>query len=125
MYGEEAIEIALKDLYFSDNIPEIPRSAMKSILRLAVTNVHFKCNKIWYAQSDSLAMGASMAVILANLWMNFFEKSLQKPNEGRENKTPDTKVIRIDCNRRVTFQGKIGRVRIIQKLLSCEMPRYH
>ena len=30
---------------------------------------------------------------------------IQKPNEARENKTPDTKVICIDCNRRVTFRG--------------------
>ena len=78
---EEAIEIALKELYSSDEVPEIPRSAMKSLLRLAVTNVHFKCNKMWYTRSDGLAMGASLAVILANLWMKSFEKSLQKPKE--------------------------------------------
>ena len=51
-------------------------------------------------------MAASIVVILANLWMNSFEKSLQKPKEGREFKTPDTKVICIDCIRRVTFRGK-------------------
>ena len=79
---------------------------MKSLLRLAATNVHFKCNKMWYTQSDGLAMVASLAVILANLWMKSFEKSLQKPKKGREIKTLDTKVICIDCNRRVTFQGK-------------------
>ena len=59
-----------------------------------------------YTQSDGLAMGASLAVILANLWMKSFEKSLQKPKKAREIKTPDTKVICIDCNRRVTFPGK-------------------
>ena len=103
---EEAIEIALKKLYSSDEVPEIPRSAMKSLLRLAVTNIHFKCNKMWYTQSDGLAMGASLAVILANLWMKSFEKSLQKPRKGREIKTPDTKVICVDCNRCITFRGK-------------------
>ena len=51
-------------------------------------------------------MGASLAVILANLWMKSFEKALQKPNDGRENKTPDTKVICIDCNRCVTLRWK-------------------
>ena len=70
---EEAIEIALKELYSSDEVPEIPRSAMKSLLRLAATNDHFKCNKIWYTQSDGLAMGAFLAVILANLWLKSFE----------------------------------------------------
>ena len=58
---EEAIEIARKELYSSDEVPEIPSSAMKSLLRLAVTNVHFKCNKMWYTQSDGLAMVASLA----------------------------------------------------------------
>ena len=51
-------------------------------------------------------MSALLAVILASLWMKSFEKSLQKTNEGRENKTPGTKLICIDCNRRVTFRGK-------------------
>ena len=44
-------------------------------------------------------MGVSLAVILANLWMKSFEKCLQKTNEGSVNKTPDIKVICIDCNR--------------------------
>ena len=50
-------------------------SAMKSLLRLAVTNVQFKCNKMWYTQSDGLALGTSLSVMLANLWM----KSLKNP----------------------------------------------
>ena len=41
-------------------------SAMESLLRLAVTKVHFNCNGTLYVQSDGLAMGASLAVILAN-----------------------------------------------------------
>ena len=44
---EEAIVIALTERYSSDEDPEILRSIMKSLLRLAVTNVHFKCNKMW------------------------------------------------------------------------------
>ena len=61
---------------------------------------------MWYTQSDGLAMAASQAVILANLWMKSFEKSFQKSNVGRENKIPDTKMICTDCNRRVSFRGK-------------------
>ena len=60
---------------------------MKNLLRLAVKNVHFKCCKIRYTQWEGLAMGASLAVILAKLWMKSFETPLQKPKEGRENKT--------------------------------------
>ena len=51
---EGAIEIALKELYSSYEIPEVPRSTMKSHLRLALTNVHFKCKKMWYTQSNGL-----------------------------------------------------------------------
>ena len=44
---EEATVIELKELYSSDEMSEIPRSAMKSLLRLAVNNVHFRCNEMW------------------------------------------------------------------------------
>ena len=43
----EAIEIAFRELYSSEEVPVIPRTAMKNLLRLAVPNVHFKCNKMW------------------------------------------------------------------------------
>ena len=56
-------------------------------------NVHIKCKTTWYAQTDGLAMGASLAVILASLWINESEKSLQKPNEGMENKIPDIRKV--------------------------------
>ena len=35
----EAIEIALRELYLSNIAPDIPRSAMKSLLRLFILNV--------------------------------------------------------------------------------------
>ena len=71
-------------MYSIDEVPEISRSAMKSLFRLAVTNAHFKFNKI----SDGLAIGASLAVILAKLWMKSFEISLQKPDKGRTKPLP-------------------------------------
>ena len=102
----EAIEIALRELYWSSLAPDIPMSAMKSLLKLAVTNVHFKCNGIWFVQSDGLAMCASLAVILSNVWMKLFEASLQKPelseNFSRSEQNGKCK----DCNRRVTYRGK-------------------
>ena len=102
----ESIEIALRDLYSSNLAPDIPRSAMKSLLKRAVTNGHFKCNGICYVQSDGLAMGASLAVILANVWMKSFEASLQKPelNENISSSGQNGKCK--DCNQRVTFRGR-------------------
>ena len=102
----EAVEIALRELYSSIPAPDIPRSAMKSLLKLAVTNVHFKCNGIWYVQSNGLAMDASLAVILANVWMKSSEASLQKleliENFSRSDQNGKCK----DCNQRVTYRGK-------------------
>ena len=56
-------QLKFKKLYSSDEVPESPRLAIKSLLRPAVTNVHFKCNKLCYTQSDGLAMGSSLGVI--------------------------------------------------------------
>ena len=61
--------IALRLFYARDDKTDILRTTMKRLLELAVTNVYFKCNENWYCQIDGLAMGASMGVILANLWI--------------------------------------------------------
>ena len=116
---EEAIEIALKELYSSGEVPEMSRSVMKSLLRLAVTNVHFKCNNVWYTQSDGLAMGASLAVVLANLWMKTFKKSLQKPNAGREKKLVIQRWYVLIVTDALLFEGK--GLSAIQKLVLCKM----
>ena len=47
-------------------------------MNLAVSKVHFKYNSLWYVQKDGLAMGASLAVILANLWLKEYEPALKK-----------------------------------------------
>ena len=66
---KEAIDIALRKLYEQDEPPSIARKTMKRLLNMAVSQVHFKCNETWYIQKDGLIMGASLAVILTNLWL--------------------------------------------------------
>ena len=61
---------------------------------------------IWYVQSDSLAMGASLAVKLANVWMKSFDASLQKPGLGENISRSHRNRKCKDCNRRVTFRGR-------------------
>ena len=73
-----AVEIALRRLYEQVNPPETSRKTMKKLLNLAVTKVHFKCNGLWYVQKDGLAMGASLAKILAILWLKEYETVGQK-----------------------------------------------
>ena len=75
---KEAVEIAPRRLYEQVNPPEISRKTMKKLLNLAVSKVHFKCKGLWYVQKDDLAMGASLAVIFANLWLKEYEPALKK-----------------------------------------------
>ena len=75
---KEAIDIALRKLYEQDEPPSIARKTMKRLLNMAVSQVHFKCNETWYVQKDGLAMGASLAVILANLWLKQYETALSR-----------------------------------------------
>ena len=51
---------------------------MKRLLNMAVSKVYFKCNDSWYVQVDGLAIDASLAVILANLWLNEYEFALRQ-----------------------------------------------
>ena len=51
---------------------------MKRLLNMAGSKVYFKCNDSWYVQVDGLAMGASLAVILANLWLKEYEFALRQ-----------------------------------------------
>ena len=75
---KEAVEIALRRLYEQVNPPETSRKTMKKLLNLALSKVNFKCSGLWYVQKDGLAMGASLAVILANLWLKEYETALKK-----------------------------------------------
>ena len=73
---KEAIHIALRKLYKQDEPPSIARKTMKKLLKMAVSQVHFKCKETQYDQKDGLAMGASLAIILANLWLKQYETAL-------------------------------------------------
>ena len=73
---KEAIEIALRRLHEQVNRPETSRKTMKKLLNLAVSKVH--CNGLWYVNKDGLAMGAYLAVKLANLWLKEYEPALEK-----------------------------------------------
>ena len=93
--------------YSSDDAPDIERSTLKLLLKLAVTNVHFKRNNKRYCQIDSLAMGASLAVILANIWMKSFEDRLKEERCVQEQglkKDPSDKCP--DCSRKLVWNSK-------------------
>ena len=81
---------------------------MKRRLNMVVSKVYFMCNDSWYVQVDGLAMGASLAVILANLWLKEYEFAL------RQEIPVGTEVQQIDdknglcpcCSRKVTYRSR-------------------
>ena len=70
---------------------------MQRLLEFAVTNVHFKCNESRYYKKDGLAMGASLAVILANLWMKSFEPQLKLQTPKCKTNTQSSHSRSVDC----------------------------
>ena len=74
---------------------------MRSLTKIVLRNVQFRCNEIWYVQSDGLAMGGSLAVKLANAWIKLFEASLQKP----EFKKLSLNLIKAEVARTATGDG--------------------
>ena len=75
---------------------------MKRLLNMAVSQIHFKCIETWYVQKDGLAMGASLAVIFANLWLERYETALSR--DIPEMFLPE-KMSR-ECNKKVTYRSK-------------------
>ena len=105
---KEAIEIALQKLYSQESPPEIQRATMKRLLNMAVSKVYFKCNDSWYVQVDGLAMGASLAVILANLWLKEYEFALRQqiPVGTGVQQINDKNGLCPCCSRKVTYRSK-------------------
>ena len=103
---KEAIDIALRKLYEQAEPPSTARKTMKRLLNMAISQVHFKCNETWYVQKDGLANGASLAVILANLWLKQYETALSR--DVPEMFLPEKDLHRIcpECNKKVTYRSK-------------------
>ena len=106
---KEAIEIALQKLYSQESPPEIQRATMKRLLNMAVSKVCFKCNDSWYVQVDGLAMGASLAVILANLRLKEYEFAQRQeiPVGTEEQQINDKNGLCACCSSRVTYRSKV------------------
>ena len=79
---------------------------MKRLLNMAVSQVHFKCNETWYVQKDGFAMGASLSVILANLWLKQYETALSRDIPEMYLPEKDLNGIYPECNKKVTYRSK-------------------
>ena len=103
---EMAIDIALKKIHEPEKTPDIARITIKRLLNLAVGQVHFKCNDMWYAQKDGLAVGASLAVILVNLRMEEFGPVLRREFPKICNPIEDLNDICPESRNCVTYRQK-------------------
>ena len=105
---KDAIEIALQKLYSQESPPEVQRATMKRLLNMAVSKVYFKFNVSWYLQVDGLAMGGSLAVILANLWLKEYEFPLRQeiPMGTEIQQINDRNGLCPCCSRKVTDRSK-------------------
>ena len=99
---DEAIDFALAKLYASEHRPKMPQNTFHELMKLAVKNVKFMVDGKWFVQKDGVAMGASLSVILANLWLKNFENRL-KCDQGTMAKHANC-VCGI-CNKKVTYRG--------------------
>ena len=86
--------------------PSIARKTMKRLLNMAVSQVHFKCNETWYVQKDGLAMGTTLAVILANLWLKQYKTALSRDIPEMFLPEKDLHGICPECNKEVTYRSK-------------------
>ena len=105
---KKAIEIALQKLYSQESPPKIQRATMKTLLNMAVSKVYFNCKDSWYVQVESLPMGMSLAVILANLWLKEYEFALRQeiPVGTEIQKINDKNGLCPCCSRKVTYRSK-------------------
>ena len=103
---KKAIDIALRKLYERDEPPSIARKTMTILLNMAVSQVRFKSNETWYIQKDVLAMGASLAVVLANLWLKQYKTALSREIPEMFLPEKDLNGICPECNNKVTYRSK-------------------
>ena len=82
------------------------RKHLARLLNLAVSKVHFKFNGLLYVQTDGLAMGASLAVVLANLWLKEYKPALKKEVPKLNVLSEGSKEMCPRCQKKVTYRTK-------------------
>ena len=78
------------------------------VLNMAVSKVYFKCNDSWYVQVDDLIKSASLAVILAYLWLKEYEFALRQeiPVRTEIQQIIDKNGLCPCSSRKVTYRSK-------------------
>ena len=103
---KEAIDIAPRKLYEQHEPPSTAGKTTKRLLNMAVDQVNFKCKETWYVQKDGLAVVASLAVNLANLWLKQYETALSRDITEVFLPEKDLNGICPECNKKVKYRSK-------------------
>ena len=79
---QETIDIIVQRIYDKNEIATtISRDDMKSLLFLCTSKSCFPLNDTLYEQIDGISMGSPLGLVMANIFMIYFESLLQ----GRSN----------------------------------------
>ena len=81
---EEAIQIAVKQIFKNDKNIKISKEEMTELFHFATSKTHFQFNGSLYDQIDGISMGSPLAPALANLFMGFHEEKWLKSRVGRK-----------------------------------------
>ena len=84
----------------------MPALLISSLCLKTDRNKWIKFNGLWYIQKDGLAMGASLAVILAYFWLEEYEPALMKEVPKFTVPNEDIKKVRPGCQKKVTYRNK-------------------
>ena len=74
---QETIDVAINLIFNHNPNLNVTKKELKSIFLLATAQTHFVFNSKFYNQIDGVAIGSSLAPVLPNIFMIFYEsKSL-------------------------------------------------
>ena len=83
---QETIDIAINLLFNHNHNININKKELKKFFLFATSQTHFIFNSRFYNQIDGVAMGSPFALVLANIFMGFYEsKWLNEYNLNKSN----------------------------------------
>ena len=110
------IQQAADDLYETDAEKPFTKPTFIKLMEMAVSDVYFMCEGVWYQQTNGVAMGSVLSVMLANLWLFKHEGFLGGDNHFLQEETGNTNATEQvfeessqdpcgKCGKRVTKRG--------------------
>ena len=73
---QERIGIAINLIFNHNHNLNITKKELKKLFLFTTTQTHFVFNSKFYNQNDGVAMGSTLAPVLANIFMGFYESYL-------------------------------------------------